>query len=178
VAQDESEGQRILDEIGARYVIMDSDFVLWKIDAAMSVTGKSAQLHDSFVQEYQGEYYLRTYFFPEYYRSMSVRLYCFGGKAVTPAAGDCQVISWTLQGQYKVLTGTPQPFDTYEAALAWIDSQGSGNYQIVGSSPLISPVPLEELEGFSLCHDSESKAPVSKTETMPQVRIFEYVGQS
>ncbi len=53
-------------------------------------------------------------------------------------------------------------------------SQPSGNYDIVSYSPFISPVPLEELDGFALRYDSESTVKVSG-EYIPEVRIFEYV---
>jgi len=183
LAQDESEGQRILDERRARYVILDFDFVTGKFYGAVSVTGKSQQDYfDSFVVETtdsQGKTQLQsaTFYLPAYYQSMSVRLYCFDGKAVTPGPGDCKVFSWTwweYEGvQYK-RGKSPQPFDTYEAASAFIAGQPSGNYNIVSNNPFVSPVPLEELKCFALRYDSEITVP-SSSDTIPQVRIFEYV---
>jgi asparagine N-glycosylation enzyme membrane subunit Stt3 len=181
LAQDESEGQRILDERGARYVILDFDFVTGKFYGAVSVTGKSQQDYfDSFVVEgaEKGVYQLRTFYLPEFYRSMSVRLYSFEGKAVTPGLGDCKVISWTwkeIEGaNYKMVTNT-QTFDTYEAASAFMAKQSSGNYNIVGNNPFVSPVPLGELKGFALCHDSETTVQLSQSDAIPEVRIFEYL---
>ncbi len=97
LAQDESEGQRILDEHGARYVILDFEFVTGKLHGAISVTGKSGQdFYDRFVVETaDGELQLATFYLPAYYQSMSVRLYNFGGKAVTPGPDECKVVSWT-----------------------------------------------------------------------------------
>ncbi|MBN2098564.1 MAG: oligosaccharyl transferase, archaeosortase A system-associated [Dehalococcoidia bacterium] len=180
LAQDESEGQRILDEHGARYVILDFDFVVGKFHGAVSVTGKSRQdYYDQFVVETSdGGLELTTLYLPAYYQSMSVRLFNFGGKAVTPGPDDCMVISWTWwesEGVYYKRVTETQTFDLYEAALAWIASQSSGNYNVVSYSPFISPVPLEDLEGFALRYDSETTKSVSKTETIPQVRVFEYV---
>jgi dolichyl-diphosphooligosaccharide--protein glycosyltransferase len=176
LAQDESEGQRILDERGARYVILDFDFVTGKFYGAVSVTGKSQQDYfDSFAVEgaEKGVYQLRTFYLPEFYRSMSVRLYCFEGKAVVPGPGDCKVISWTwkeMEGaNYKVVTNT-QTFDTYEAASAFMAKQSSGNYNIVSSNPFVSPVPLEKLQHYQLVHDSGQSM-----SGLPEVRIFEYV---
>jgi oligosaccharyl transferase (archaeosortase A-associated) len=185
LAQDESEGQRILDERGARYVILDFDFVIWKFYGAISVTESQEDFYDSFVVEVTDSegnkrLQLQPFYFPAYYRSMSVRLFMFEGKAVTPGPDDCKVISWTWQEiegvQYKRVTST-QSFDTYEAALAFIAGQSSGNYKIASSDRFVSPVPLEELNGFALRHDSEATVRVSSTETIPEVRIFEYVKQ-
>jgi hypothetical protein len=109
---------------------------------------------------------------------MAVRLYMFGGEAVTPKPDDCKVISWTwteaIEGvRYKMVKST-QSFDTYEEATTFIAGQSSGNYNVVSFSPVVSPVPLEGLNGFNPVYDSQIKTLVG-TETPAQVRIFEYV---
>jgi len=183
LAQDEGEGERILDERGARYVILDYDFVTGKFYGAISVTGKSEEdFYDDFlvqVKDAQGnqvDQLVRLYF-PEYYRSMSVRLYTFGGKAVTPGPDDCILVSWKLEEregvQYKRVTSAKSY--QYDEALAVMANNPSEKYEIVSSDPFISPVPLEELKGFALRHDSEISVPRSSTDTIPQLRIFEYV---
>jgi dolichyl-diphosphooligosaccharide--protein glycosyltransferase len=181
LAQNESEGRRILDERGARYVILDFEFLTDKFYGAVSVTGKAQEdFYDTFwVQMSDEQWQPMIFYLPAYYQSMSVRLYNFEGKAVTPGPSDCKVISWTwkeVEGvRYKMVTNT-NPFGTYEAALAFVTSQKSGNHNIVSSNPFVSPVPLEELEGFALCHDSDASVQWSESgDTIPQVRIFEYV---
>jgi oligosaccharyl transferase (archaeosortase A-associated) len=184
LAQDESEGQRILDERAARYVILDFDFVTGKFYGAVSVTGKSQQDYfDNFVVETtdsQGktQYQSATFYLPAYYQSMSVRLYSFEGKAVTPAPGDCKVFSWTwweYEGVWYKKGKSPQTFDTYEAALAFIAGQPPGNYNIVSNNPFVSPVPLGELKSFALRHDSEITVQPPQSDAIPEVRIFEYL---
>jgi len=176
VAQNETDGEKVLDARGARYVILDYEFITGKFYGAVDATGGSQQdYYDYFVvTDQQGNSFLRPYYFPKFYQSMSARLYCFGGTAVTPAPGDCQVISWTVQGQYKVITHT-ESCDSYQAALTYIAGLSSGNHHIVNSSPFVSPVPLEELTGFKLRRDSVITERMSATEHIPQVRIFEYV---
>jgi len=185
LAQNESDGEKILDGRGARYVILDYQFVTGKFHGAVTVTGKSQDSYfDYFVEQAtdaQGNAYLQLtpYYFPQYYRSMSIRLYCFEGKAVTPAPGVCKVISWkwweSSEGaQYKMVIDKKE-FDTADKASAWIAEQPSGNYEIVGESPFVSPVPLEELTGFKLRRDSVITERMSASEHIPQVRIFEYV---
>jgi outer membrane protein assembly factor BamB len=90
-----------------------------------------------------------TLYYPAYYNSIVVRLYNFDGKAVVPMQSI--VISYeekaTSGGQkYKEITGA-QSFSSYEDAQAYVASQTSGNYRIVGTNPLSSPIPLEELGG-------------------------------
>jgi len=115
------------------------------------------------------------FFYPEYYRSLSTRLYSFDGKAVTPESS--LVISYeerrTREGiPYKEIT-SEERFDSYEEAEAYLLSQESANYRIVGTNPLISPVPLEELKHYRLIHSSESYQP--GVEMAPAVKIFEYI---
>jgi len=63
----------------------------------------------------------------------------------------------------------------YDEALAVMADNPSENYEVVSSNAFVSPVPLEELKGFALRHDSEISVPRSSTDTIPQLRIFEYV---
>jgi hypothetical protein len=88
-----------------------------------------------------------TLFYPAYYQSIVVRLYNFQGKAVVPM--ESIVISYAEKVSaegivYKEITNALS-FSTYEEAEDYVASQEAGNYRIVGTSPLSSPVPLEEL---------------------------------
>jgi len=82
-------------------------------------------------------------FYEAYYQSECTRLYNFDGKAVT--TDNVTVISYeerqTKDNQtYKVIT-TANQYPTYDEAQAYIKSQTSGNYRIVGVNPFISPCP-------------------------------------
>jgi len=108
-------------------------------------------------------------------------MYLFDGQAVTPAPGDCQVITWTRRmaegREYKVVT-QKEAFNSYAAAEAFVASKASsgGNYSIVSSDPRVSPVPLEGLTSFSLVHDSVHMERWSSSAEVPYIRIFEYTG--
>lgn len=66
----------------------------------------------------------------------------------------------------------PQVFPTYEDAQAYVASQTSGNYRIVGWDPFSSPVPLEELKSYKLVY------PLGANTSTTAVKIFEYLGSS
>lgn len=116
------------------------------------------------------------FFHPAYYRSMLVRLYNFNGKAVSPQ--KTLVISYeeklSEEGvRYKEITGS-KSFSTYQEAKAYISDQETGNYRIVSTDPLTTPVPLEELNHYKLIHQSDATTTVAGKE-LPEVKIFEHV---
>jgi hypothetical protein len=120
------------------------------------------------------------YFYnPDYYRTLSVRLYNFDGKAVTEE--QPMVITWTEQvdanGVSVKIVSAYQQFDSYQEAQDYIDSQASGNYSIVGVSPFISPISLEAVPDFQLVHASEQGTSLSGVGFVPEIKIFAYVGQ-
>lgn len=178
IAQDEDSANEIMDKLGSKYVISDNQMPVGKFYAFVIFAGESA---DNFSETYYvptGNATLQpvNLFHPAYYRSMVVRLYNFDGKAVVPTQSI--VISYeekvSSQGQtYKEITGS-WSFSTYEQAEAYISSQKSGNYQIVGTDPFTSPVPLEELKHYKLIHSSDELVAVAGNRTMPEIKIFEY----
>ncbi len=116
-------------------------------------------------------------FYPEYYRLLSSRLYNFDASEVT--AKSAVVISYqkkvSPKGQpYKEITSS-ESFSSYEEAETYVSSQRSDNYKIVGTSPFISPVPLDALEYYRLIYVSESLTSQPGIGTIPSVKIFEYV---
>jgi hypothetical protein len=69
-----------------------------------------------------------------------------------------------------------QSFPTYEKAEAYISSQKSGHYRIVSDNAFTSPVPLEAIEHYKLIHSSKSSVKQPAGGSIPEVKIFEYVG--
>jgi dolichyl-diphosphooligosaccharide--protein glycosyltransferase len=177
-AQDESSANQTRGVLGSKYVMIDSDMSTSKFYAFPRWTGSSEG-------EFFGVYYQPTeegqlqrvnVFYPGYYRSMVARLYNFDGKAVVPT--ETIVISYeekvSREGPtYKEITGS-WSFPTYEEAEAYISSQESGNYRIVGPNPFVSPVPLEELTSYELVYESEARVNIAD-KSLPRVKIFEYI---
>ena len=74
----------------------------------------------------------------------------------------------------KVITGEEQ-FTSYQEAEAYILGQESANYEIVGTNPLVSPVPLEALQHYRLIYGSDQLSMMPGVGTMSAVKIFEYI---
>ena len=175
--QDEATTYEIIDKLKSKYVVVDYDTVTTKFYALATWAGSSK---DNFYEIYylpqeSGLVPFQLYY-PEYYRSLVVRLYNFDGDQVTPQ--DSLVISYEEKidrdgNPYKELT-SGQSFDSYEEAEAYILSQESDNYRIVGTHPFISPVPLEPLKHYRLIHSSDESKIVPELGEISEVKIFKY----
>ncbi len=162
ISQDEKSAEEIIGELDSSYVIIDYETATSKFWAIATWAGrKQTEFFDVYYLPQQNQ--MKLYIYPEYYRSLSTRLYNFEGKAVTPQS--IPVISYqekvSQEGiPYREIT-SEEEFKSYEEAEAYLLSQESGNYEIVGTDPFISPVPLAALEHYELIYGSE-------------VKIFEY----
>ena len=159
----------------------DENREIYVMDADGSAQGKLTKFGEFYdIYHYQPqESGLKgvTLFSPEYYRSLVVRLYNFDGREVIPQSST--VISYqeriSREGKpYKEITSA-QSFSSYEEAEAYISSQESNNYEIVGTNPFISPVPLEALEHYKLIYSSDSSIMQPDVGAISKVKIFEYI---
>jgi hypothetical protein len=121
------------------------------------------------------QYAPRMLFYPDYYRSLYVRLYSFDGAAVTDI--NPLVITWVEEEQngqlFKRITAA-EDFTDYQEALDYLAGLGEGNHTIIGVSPFVSPVPLDAAPGFELVHSSEQGTSVSGVGFVPEIKIFAY----
>jgi oligosaccharyl transferase (archaeosortase A-associated) len=190
ISQDEKTASEIAGELDTSYVIIDNATAY--IDPA-TISGKfwaiatwagnrPDEYFDSYLLPQEGQqsgqtvYTPVTLYYPEYYRSLAVRLYNFDGKAVTPES--VWVISYEERlddaGQlHKLLTGAEE-YSSYEEAETYINSQEATTLRIVGTNPLLSPVPLEELEHYELLYSSNSTVTLPDARVIPEVKIFQY----
>ena len=178
-SQNESLANEMLDELGSRYVIVDYEVSTSEFGIIPQWAGEDRsdylELYYSPLEE--GGSGLKTYYYPEYYRSIMSRLYNFEGKAVVPD-NSTMVISYeetTVLGTNMKKILSSQTFTTYEEAQAYLESQTASNYRIVGKSPFISPVPLAELEHYELKYQSEPEVVEAEEEPIPYVKIFQYL---
>ena len=170
--------KEIIEKLGASYIIIDSQTATGKFWALASWAEKEmAEFFEVYyLTQKDGTLAPASVFYPEYYRSMVARLYNFDGQAVTPERSI--VISFeekvSSKGEsIKLITGA-EYFSSYEEATAYISSQKSDNYRIVGDNPFICPVPLAELEHYKLVYSSDGLVNIPGFGDIPSVKIFEY----
>ncbi|MDI6815053.1 MAG: hypothetical protein QMC90_03110 [Dehalococcoidales bacterium] len=179
LSQDENSTNEIIEEMGSSYIIIDYQTVTGKFYAVAMWAGRErTEFFDVYYLPQEGKLMPVQLFHPEYYRSLVARLYNFDGKAVTPE--KTMVISYQeLVSQkgipFKAIT-SKQEFSSYEAATAYILSQKSANYKIVGTNPFISPVPLEALEHCKLIYSSDNGVAHREVGMVPEVKVFQYMG--
>jgi dolichyl-diphosphooligosaccharide--protein glycosyltransferase len=177
-AQDETSANKIMDDLGARYVIIDFETAIGKFWAiAIWAGSEDTEFYETYYQLKKGELVSRILFYPEYYRSLSTRLYNFDGKAVTPDSSI--VISYqekvSPEGKAFRQITSKKTFASYGEATTYVSNQKSANYVIVGTDPFISPVPLDALEHYNLIHHSDGGVLLPEIGRIPEVKIFEYV---
>jgi hypothetical protein len=182
-AQDEMSANNVLNSLDSQFVIIDSDMTMVSGKFGTMIT--SAQKDQSqFYEKYYIEYPSGTFspvmiYYPEYYQSICCRLYIFGANVWIP--NQITVISWKQEEvtDYdgnkipgKVITDQ-KSFATFDSAEAF--AQANPSYIIVGTNPLVSPVPLERMEHYQLIHKSPTTVMTQGVETISSVEIFEYL---
>jgi len=176
-AQDEASASKVMDELGIRYVIVDYDIATGKSHAIPTLAGKDKEdFYEHYYQPQEGKIRPITLFYPEYYRSLAIRLYNFDGNEV--AASEPVVISYEEKvspdgKRYKEVTSA-EFFSSYEEAEACLAGKESDNYKIVGTNPFVSPVPLEKLEHYRLIYGSDTRVTQPGAGEFSVVKIFEY----
>ena len=188
-SQDEEVANEIAQELGSAYIIIDHATAyidpvtaagkFWAV--AIWAGRKPTDYFDLYLLPQEDGFLERPLYYPEYYRSLAVRLYNFNGEAVTPES------VWVISYQetpdetgklHKLITGAEQ-LSTYEEAEAYLlnqeSSNQSSNLRIIGTNPMLSPVPLEALEHYQLIHSSNITVTFPDGMTAPEVKIFEYI---
>jgi len=173
-----SDSDKKIGQWGAKYVIVDGRIASPndKFYALATLAGRQeSDFYELCWQKKDGKYVPLLVFYPEFYRSMVSRLYNFDGKQVVPQ--KTTVMTWQERtmpdGQkFKEVMGL-RNFRSYDEATAFVAGQKDGNYRIIGSDPLISPVPLEALDGYKIVYQSQEKASAGSS-PLPVIKIFEY----
>ncbi|MFC1903307.1 oligosaccharyl transferase, archaeosortase A system-associated [Chloroflexota bacterium] len=179
LSQDEDSAQEIREELNSHYIIIDYATAINKFWAlTLWAEEEQAKFFDIYLFPQGNQLVGIQLYYPEYYRSLSIRLYNFDGKAVIPE--KTRVISYeekmSQEGViYKIIINAEE-FASYEEAKAYISSQESANYRIVNDNPFISPVPLAALKDYQLVHSSVGTTTMPGTTLeVPEVKIFESI---
>ncbi len=179
MTENETQAGKIMETGGGRYVIIDFDTALpLKFYSIAASSGSSKEkYYDVYFQKQGGTLSPLIFFYPEYYRTVMVRLYNFDGKAVTE--GNVTAISYQdmkdATGQpYKQITDY-KTFKTFNEAQTYVAQQKTGRYKIGSTDPFASPVSMQQLTGFKLEYGSESNKPTPSGGTVPEVKVFKYI---
>jgi oligosaccharyl transferase (archaeosortase A-associated) len=179
LSQEEASAKEIIKKLDSSYIIVDYATVGSKFWAVITWAGQEQE-------EYFGIYHLPRegklvpvqLFYPEYYRTMLVRLYNFDCQAITEEKP--MVVAYDEKvnqegNRYRQITNVTE-FSSYQEALDYVESQGPANHRIVGVNPFISPIPQEAVASYKLIYSSESGITSSDVGMIPEVKIFEYLG--
>jgi len=179
ISQDEASASKIVKNLRSKYIIIDNAMVTNKFYSMITyAAGNQEEYRDIYYRQQEGRLVPVLFYHPEYYRSLAARLYNFDGSKVMPRSTT--VISYQERVRdkgmpYKEITSF-RSFPTDKEAAAYISKHTSGNYQIVGINPFISPVSIEALENYRLIHSSHGCIKQPGVGMIPEVKIFEYVG--
>lgn len=173
-SQNESVANEIGQRLGSEYVIIDFETVAGKFWAILRYAGKTqSDYFDVYYAEQENQLVPVQLYYPDYYRSLAIRLYNFDGKVVTP--NSTIVISSQQRNSngiaFNLITDARQ-FSSYNEAEAFVSS--SSGYKIVGNNPFASPVPLEAIEHYELVYSSGEKQSVDGVGSISEVKIFKY----
>lgn len=180
-AQDSASAGTIMKNLGSRFVVIDNRIVSPN-DKFYALAIKSNKQESDYYElcwQISGDKYVPVLvFYPEYYRTMLSRLYNFDCKEVKPESTT--VMSWEKrplqEGTYfKVITGLKK-FNSFTEAEAFLSDDDSGRRSIIGTDPLVSPVPLEALTDYKTVFQSTHKESAGST-PVPAVKIFEYTAR-
>jgi dolichyl-phosphooligosaccharide-protein glycotransferase len=178
---DEGAAVKILDEMKTRYVIAHAevpilprgDVVQGKFETMVWWSGKKVdRFWETFLTKDPKTQQLGplVLFHPEYYQTLMVRLYVYGGGPYVPK-DTTYVIAYrdhtNPDGTVSKEILESRRFKTHDGAAAYLDRVGHTGRLIVGLNPKESPVPIEPLTRFRLIHESAGGAPA--------VRVFEYL---
>ena len=177
-AQDSNRASALGALVGMRYLIINDYVVNWESGFPIIATdaqNQPSKYFEIYYRQQGGTLSPTLLYYPEYYRTTAVRLYCFDGKAYTPS--ETAVISWESRTgadghPYKEITGL-KTFRSYTDAQDFVDTQKTGNFRIVGKDPNVSPVPLEEFAGFKPVYGSSQKSKIG-TAQISEVKVFEF----
>ena len=187
--------QKMLSLMKSRYITIDYQMTTGKFSAMPTYVATAtpgiktlANLeggHDyiwlynmgSVYQESAGKLQQTTVFYPDYYRSMTARLFNFDGKAVK--AAGCPVVILTETNGMKIITKIIDTPSLAEATnyISTLKLDANQSAIMCGFDPFISCVDLEPLTDYKLVKESGSidLSFVKKT-NIAEVKIFEYTG--
>lgn len=186
LASNESDANAVIERVGGRYVVVDlqlqgpstSTMFPKHFNGILVAAGRVMQDYCGLFSEQDASTGKPgkpvVYCYPEYYRTMAMRLYLYGGRAVTPAS----VVVLTTRREVRdgialnVVTGERR-FNTHDEASRFVTSSGRSDLKIVSKHPHLTCVPLEALTSYKAVFNSFDRE-VTSHSAPSLVQIFEY----
>jgi dolichyl-phosphooligosaccharide-protein glycotransferase len=179
-AQNQTAALGFLAKWRAKYIIIDSSLASPndKFYSIANLGGRQeADFYEICWQKKDDKYVPLLVFYPEYYRSMVVRLFNFDGKSVAPY--ECVVMQYEdrqmADGSVFREIVDLKRFGNDTEANAFISSRKQGRFTIIGTEVQRSPVTLEELSDYKLAHASTQSVSILGSKSVPQIKVFEYI---
>jgi len=195
-ARDEATGSELLESWGSRYVVIndvmstgrflragDQELLTeWAFYNMAVIAGENEADFFEIVHTEQG--LPVSVYYPEYYETIVSRLYNFKGEAWDPDAWvdeedpSTKIRAWSFRtgrdsaGNPVKVAADEELFDTYREARAFVDD--NPDYRLVGTKPLVSPVPLEGLDNYKLVYESPTIMSKRGDESFSEVAVFEF----
>lgn len=188
VSQSEEEANRIMDQLGARYVVTEYTLPVWENQEIGELIGKFGRIIEwagleqsefyeiYYAQDQDGHFKPKFFFYPSYYRSMLTRLYLFAGQAYMPANA-----TWAIQYSNEIdLTGIrfkklvrSMRFKTYKKAEEFVAQQPADHWRIAGIHFSQSCVPLNKLNQYLHVYSSPTEVADGANGKISYIEIFE-----
>ncbi len=180
ITEDEASARDLLAKWRGKYVIIDNRLTSPndKFYALANLSGcQEADYYEICWQKHASNYVPLLVFYPEYYRSMMVRLYNFDGKRVVPTI--CIVMQYEDRimedgKKFREIINLKR-FRNDSEANVFISSNKQGQYKIISVDPLSSPVSLQGLSDYKLVYASPQSIPIMGSGSLPEIKVFEYV---
>lgn len=189
LATDDAAALAASDRLGARYLVLDDELLLLVRRGSTTASGKVRAIADwagerpeRYVERVRarsstGRHEARTVFYPEYYRTLLVRLYLFGGRGYVPRgpAYVAEIAAGAAGTPPEMVRLSEHP--SLAAASAWLAGRDPSRFRLVGLDPAVPCVPLPASPAFTLRFNSPTAALLRDGEPVGQVVVFE-IGSS
>jgi len=185
LATDDAAALAASDRLGARFLVLDDGLPLLVRRGASGASGRvraiaewAAEPPERYVERVRarssrGRHEARTVFYPEYYRTLLVRLYLFGGRGYVPRgpAYVAEIAAGTAGTPPELIRLGEHP--SLAAASAWLAGRDPSRFRLVGLDPAVPCVPLPASPAFARRFSSPTAALLRDGEPVGKVVIFE-----
>ena len=173
LSTNEADAVAMLKERKARYVIVDRSIPMSTATAGQALSSQ-LELMVRWSERYQPSYFYELYYergvpvfvyTPDYYRTMGIRMFAYGGGGYTPSRA-----SWAIAVNAQRQIVEKRVFNTHAEAEAFVAAE-PGKWRLVGLHPLLGPLPVEPLT--VLVREFSSTAGVDgPIGRIPEVAVF------